>query len=170
MKCCDYIFQGTEKIQSIWEYIKQLSNIFNIVTALTYFLNFKKYWLWNLFNWLHNCSSFRSWYIFLEENFLRIKSIWLKYWFLPNSPGVIRDHSYVALPQELGAVFPGSLLNCFSHDKSINMLHEEELHCQWSYTLARSLSIILPKPRCHTSWSLMYKNSLQHGGTLIVLC
>ena len=38
-----YIFQGTEKIQNIREYINQLSNIFNIVTALTYFLNFKKY-------------------------------------------------------------------------------------------------------------------------------
>lgn len=69
------------------------------------------------------------------------KSIWLKYWFLPNSPGFIRDRSYVAHPQELGAVFPGSLLNCFSHDKSINVLQEEELHCQWSYTLACSLFI-----------------------------
>ena len=79
MNCCNYVFQGIEKIQNIQEYINQLSNIFNIVTAWTYFLNFKKYWFWNLFNWFHNYSGFRSWYVFLEENFLRLKSIWSKY-------------------------------------------------------------------------------------------
>lgn len=47
---------------------------------------------------------------------------------LVNFPGFIRVLSYEPYPQQPGAVFLDPMLNRLSHDKSMNMLYNEELH------------------------------------------
>lgn len=46
---------------------------------------------------------------------------------LVNSPRFIRVLSIVPYSQKAEGAFPYPLLNCFSHDRSINMLHDAEL-------------------------------------------